>query len=355
MLFRLLTWRRGLLLLLAMCGITFAILRLSPSSDFVFLPNSARPVAPLVIVPNEQPDDGPGGIYMVDISVKQANLFDHLFPGLNDEATIVPGEQVNPEGVSDEQRDQRSELQMATSQEKSAVVALRALGYDVVAEPNGALVDTVFPDGTANGVLQPGDVIKEINGSTIETLADLQTAMAEVEPGTSVMLTFQRSGGVQDAALPTAASTDDPDRAVIGVKIEQAANVELPIEIEIDTGNIGGPSAGLAFALDIVDELGPDLDHGRTIVVSGQLEIDGAVTAVGGVKQKAFGARQVDADIFIVPKDHGNGDVAEQYRGDVEIIAVETFDDAIEALTGEPVANLAVDRSDDEGTLAASG
>ena len=355
MLLRLFTWRRGLLLLLALCGIAFGVLRLAPSGDFVFLPNSARPVAPLVIVPGEQPQEGPGGIYMVDISVQRATFFEQLFPWLNGEATVVPGDRLNPEGVSDEQRDQRSELQMTTSQEISAVVALRALGYDVVAEPNGAAIDLVFPDGTAKGVLQPGDVITEINGSPIETLADVQTVMAEVDPGASISLGFQRSGGLQGLSLPTAASEDDPERAVIGVRIEQAANVELPIEIEIDTGNVGGPSAGLAFALDIVDELGPDLDRGRKIVVTGELGIDGTVTAVGGVKQKAFGAREVDADIFIVPQDRGNGDIAEQYGGDVQIIAVETFDDAVEALTGEPVENLAIDRSGDEGTQAAGG
>ncbi|MCY4086790.1 MAG: PDZ domain-containing protein [Actinomycetia bacterium] len=355
MVVRFLTWRRGLLLLLVACGAAFAILRLVPSGDYIFVPNSARPVAPLVVVPNDQPAVGPGGIYMVDISVQRANLLDQLFPELNDKATLVPREELNPEGVSEEQRDQRSELQMVTSQEISAVVALRALGYGVIAEPNGAIVDLVYPEGTASGVLQPGDIIMELNGHQIQLLADVAPAMAEVEPGASVTLTFERSGALQDVSLPTVRSPNDPNRAVIGVRIQQAAHVELPLEIEIDTGNVGGPSAGLAFALDIVEELGPDLVRGRTIVVTGQLGMRGAVTAVGGVKQKAFGAREVDADIFIVPKDRGNSEVAEQYRGDVQIISVETFDEAVEALTGEPAANLAIARSNGGHSQAAGG
>ena len=95
------SWKRGTIVALIALGVAFAVLRLTPSDDFVLLPNKARLVAPLVIVPDEQEPSGDGGIYMVDILVKRATLFEQLFPGLNDEATVVDGYRINPEGLSD--------------------------------------------------------------------------------------------------------------------------------------------------------------------------------------------------------------------------------------------------------------
>ena len=354
-LWRVITWKRGLLAVAAICAAAAGVLFFAPSDSYVFVPNSARPVAPLVTVPGDLNAEEEGGIFMVDISVKKASLFERIFPGLNDETTLVPDRVLNPEGVSDTQRRQRSALQMTTSQEISAAVALRALGFEVETNESGAVVDLVSPDGAANGALEPGDVIVEANGMDVKTLSDLQEAMADVAPGDVVGISFQRSGTIQEAAFETQASTDDPERALIGVRVEQAADIELPIPVTIDTGNVGGPSAGLAFALDVVDELGTDLDRGRTIIVTGELGIDGTVTAVGGVKQKTFSARDLDADIFIVPKDRGNGETALEFAGDVAIIAVETFDEAVEALTGEPVSAIASERPSELSAEAVGG
>ena len=298
-------------------------------------------MAALVIVPDEQAPPETGGIYMVDIQVKRATLFDRLFPGLNGEATVVDGDLINPQGVSDEQRQQRSTLQMTTSQEVSAAVALKVLGYDAMADPSGVLVDLVQPDGAANGILMPGDIITGAQGNDVATLDELSAQLEPVEPGTTITLQIERSDGLEEVMIETYSHPDDPDRALIGIQIGQAASIDLPVEIEIDTGNVGGPSAGLAFALDIVDELGPrDLDAGRTIIVTGELELDGSVGAVGGVKQKAVTARKLDADLFIVPL--RNEQMARDNAGDVEVVAVATFDEALEAITGEPISALAL-------------
>ena len=124
---------------------------------------------------------------------------------------------------------------------------------------------------------------------------------------------------------------------MIGVIVQQAATIDLPLKITIDAGSIGGPSAGLAFALDIVDELGPDVDQGRRVVVTGELGLDGQVEPIGGVKQKTIGARQAGADVFVVPED--NADEARKYAEDLEVVPVETFDEALEALGAELVAS----------------
>lgn len=336
------TWRRGVLASLLIVGIAFAVLRLAETGDFVFVPGSTRLVAPLIKVPDEQDPPTTGGLYMVDIRVKSATLFDRLFPGLNDEATVVDGDILNPQGVSDEQREQRSTLQMTSSQEISAAVALEALGYDVTADPNGVLVDLVQPDGAAGGILEPGDVIIAAQGVEVATLEELSAELDPLDPGSIVTLQIRRSNGLEEVMIETFARPDDPDRALIGIQIDQAASIDIPVDIEIDTGNVGGPSAGLAFALDIVDELGPrDLDAGRTIVITGTLNLDGSVGAIGGVKQKAVSARELGADLFIVPL--SNEAVARDNAGDVEVVAVGTFDDALEAITGEPVSALALE------------
>lgn len=338
---RLLTWKSGLLVSLVVFGVAFAVLRLTPSDDYVFLPNKARMVAPLVVVPDEQAPSEDGGIYMVDILVKRASLFEKFFPSVNDESTLIDGDRLNPQGLSDKQRDQRSTVQMVTSQEISAAVGLRALGLEVEAEPAGVRVDLVRPESAANGVLQPGDVIVAAQGLEVMTTADLADALAPVAPGEQVVLEIRRSDELEEVSIETFAAEDDEDRALIGIQIQQAASIELPIDIEIDTGNVGGPSAGLAFALDIVDELGAeDLDSGRTIVVTGELSLDGKVLPIGGVKQKAVSARKLGADVFIVPL--ANESVARENAGDVDVIGVESFDEAIEAITGAPVSALAL-------------
>ncbi len=119
-------------------------------------------------------------------------------------------------------------------------------------------------------------------------------------------------------------------RPVFGIIVEPEANIELPVDISIDAGNIGGPSAGLAFALDIVDELGSDIDDGRKIVVTGALGLDGAVAPIGGIKQKTIGAREAGADVFVVPEQ--NAAEARRYADGLSIVSVQTFDEALAAL-----------------------
>ena len=117
----------------------------------------------------------------------------------------------------------------------------------------------------------------------------------------------------------------------MGVQIEDSEDFEFPVDIKIDAGGIGGPSAGLAFALDIVDEFGEeDLTRGRTVVVTGALGLDGTVLPIGGVKQKAIGARDAGADLFIVPD--ANFEEARDAVDDLRVVAVSTFDEALDVL-----------------------
>jgi PDZ domain-containing protein len=106
--------------------------------------------------------------------------------------------------------------------------------------------------------------------------------------------------------------------------------VKLPLQVRINTGEVGGPSAGLAFALDVLNELGRDVDRGNKVVASGELHLDGSVGAVGGIKQKTIGARRAGADVFLVPGD--NEREARRHAGGLRVIAVNSFRQALRSL-----------------------
>ena len=310
-----------------MVGVLYVI----PSDHYLVLPDRARPADPLVSVPGEKDnDESAGGIYMVDVLVRKASLLERAFPGLAEGSSLVPAEQVNPAGVSDEQRRESSLNDMSRSQQIAAAVALRSLGRNVVVEPNGVEVALVRPGFPADGKLEIGDVIVRANGSEIRTTVQLRDVMEKVPPGRGVRLVVDRGDKRQEVTVDTRADPTDPERAVFGVQIEQSAHIELPVPVKIEAGNIGGPSAGLAFALDIVDELGRDLDRGRTVVATGAIQINGKVDPIGGIQQKTIGARQAGADLFLVPD--ANAAEARRYADGLRIVAVSNFKESLSAL-----------------------
>ncbi len=335
------------MLALVVIGGTGGTLWFVPSGEYLLLPDEAKPVEPLVAIESEDEGEGEGeatvdpadsGIYMVDILVRKANLLERLFPGLHEGATLVPADVLNPVGVSEQQRRQSSRLDMTRSQQIAATVALRALGYEVDAVPVGAEISLVLPDSpAARAELQPGDVIVRARDRDVRTPQDLRDALADLEPGAEVTLTVEREGETTVHTVATEAAEDDPDRAVIGVLVQQAADIDLPVEIEIDAGSIGGPSAGLAFALHIVDELGSDVDRGRTVVATGEILLDGSIGAIGGIRQKVIGARRAEADVFVVPGD--NAEEARKYADGLRVVPVETFAEALSALGAAPATS----------------
>jgi PDZ domain-containing protein len=301
-----------------------------PSDHYIVLPDRARPTDPLVSIPGEG-SGANGGIYMVDVKVGRASLLERIYPGIHEGASLVPEQVINPSGVSDRQRRRSSLNAMSRSQLVAITVALRELGRDVEVIAGGAQVVLVVPDAPADGVVEVGDVIVEANGEEVATVDDLQAAFGDVAPGDSVELTVERDEKPVELTVGTQAAGDDPARAVMGVQVENAEDFDFPLDVEIDAGGIGGPSAGLAFALDIVDELGDDdLSRGRTIVATGELDLEGNVHAIGGVTQKAIGARDAGADLFLVPD--ANFEEARDAVDGLEVVAVSTFDEALDVL-----------------------
>jgi Lon-like protease len=311
----------------AVLAAVVAVLWFTPSDHYLYLPDPARPVDPIVRVPNEKEDAGEGGIYFLEVGIRKASVFERIFPGIYKGSTLVPEKQYNPRGLSFEARRTAGRRQMSLSQRIAVSVALRKLGYTV---EGGVEVVKIRPESAAAGKLKPGDVIVQATGQKVETVEDLAQAFEPITPGDEVELAVRRSGGRREFVLETRAAEDDPHRAVIGIEIQQAVGTKFPVDVRIDAGSVIGPSAGLAFALDVFDELGEDVDGGRRIAVTGELGLDGGVTPIGGVKQKTIGAEDAGAEILVVPKQ--NAAEAREYADEIEVVAVSTFDEALSLL-----------------------
>jgi PDZ domain-containing protein len=313
-----------------------AFLWLFPSSFYLYVPNGASPLAEKVEVEGARPVDGEGGIYYVDVTIRKATLLERLLPLTRpDGATLLPGDAVVPPGSSFEDRAEAGRRQMARSKDVAAAVALDAAGEEVVADPEGALVEAVAPDVPAASSLESGDVIVSVEDEPVETPDELRTEVSRVDPGDPVDLDVRRDGELRDVSVRTVAAPDDPSRPVIGIQVSQAADLRLPREVEIDLGSVGGPSAGLAFALEILEQLGRDVDRGYRVAATGELELDGSVVPVGGIKQKTFGSRQADADVFLVPAGD-NAAEARRYADGLRVIPVESFQQALQKLATLP-------------------
>jgi PDZ domain-containing protein len=315
---------------LGLLVVAFLVLWLVPSNTYIFLPDRAHPVDPLVRVQGgHKPKDG--GIYFVDIFVRKASLIERLWPGIHEGAELVPRSAVLAPGVSETQRVAADQREMTRSQQIAAAVALRAAGYRVRAQPTGALVEQVAVDAPAAGKLQPTDVIVQASDQRVRSPADLRRIVGKRKPGDAIRLSVRRGSHLVQVVVRTIADPNRPKRSIIGIFVDQAASIELPLDVKIDAGNVGGPSAGLAFALDVLEQLGKDVDHGRRIAATGQLELDGTVTAVGGLEQKTIGVRRSGIHFFLVPAGE-NAVEAQRFADGIRIVPVHSFRQALRKL-----------------------
>jgi Lon-like protease len=331
-----LTPGRLLTLGLALLAAALALIVL-PSGQYIFLPDRAHPVAPLVSVPGGRPPTS-GSVYFVDVVVRKATLLERLLGGLHQGADLYPASAVNPPGVNDTARERIDLQDMHRSEQIAAAVALKAAGRKVVLRSTGALVDAVEPGLPAAGKLEPDDVIVAIDGKRVASPQAVNAAMHGRAIGAVVRFTIHRGGQTLLETIGTVASPTPPKRAIVGVLLEDAVDVRLPIPVRIDAGGIGGPSAGLAFALDVLAELKGGILHGHKVAATGEIFPDGSVGPIGGIRQKTIGAREAGVDVFLVPA----GDNAREARKDADglrIVAVKSFPQALHALATLPAAS----------------
>ena len=312
--------------------VTAVVLWMLPAEEFVFVPNRAEPLAGRVEVEGAQPA-GSESVHYVDVFVRRMSLLERVLPFTRpDGSTVVPEAQLLPAGTTEEERDEQNAADMQRSELVASAVALETLGYDVEATPTGIIVTGVAGDAPAAGKIEQGDVIVAVDGTAVRTPDELRARIARHTPGDDVELVVRRGGRRVELVVGTVPNPADPDRPIVGIQVDQEADIELPIDVDIDLGRVGGPSAGLPFALEVARKLGRDVTRGCRIAATGALALDGAVIPVGGLKQKTYGVRRSDVDVFVVPVGE-NAAIARQYADDVRIISVESFQQALRQLT----------------------
>jgi PDZ domain-containing protein len=302
---------------------------------YALAPGSARPVAPLIVAKNAKVYPPKGTVLLTTISLQQVHPIEALTGWLRSDVDVLPEDQIRPPETTDKEYRQYNFQVMDESKQNAIVVALRRLGCSVTEKGQGALVEKVLSQFPAQGRLQPGDVITSIDGRAVALVADATTIIAGHQPGDVLAVHVQQPDGTEprDVQVPVAADPDQGGKTVLGVFLRSfKRDFDLPFQLDIDTGNIGGPSAGLAFTLGVIDSLTPgELTGGRKVAVTGTIELDGRVGDVGGVAQKTSAVKASGAQVFLVPA--GEYDVAKAHAGKgLTVIKVTTLQEALDAL-----------------------
>lgn len=307
------------------------------SDHYLEIPDKAHPLAGLVKVPGPTPPRDGGGIYYVDVLLKRASLLESLVPAVRpDGADLIPRRAVVEPGISEQERFKLELADMKVSQVIASAVALRQLGYRVAVKAGGLRVVAVTSSSHVVGLLHPGDVIVSAEGKPVRTRQDLRIILARHRPGDVIKLGIRRGKKLLVLRVRTTSDRAEPKRPIIGVLPAQALEVHFPFPIKFNLGEVGGPSAGLAFALELLEQRGRDVDHGYKVAATGQIELDGSVTRIGGIKQKTIGARGSHIDVFLVPVDGDNAREAKRYAHGLKIIPVKSFQQALHALATLP-------------------
>jgi Lon-like protease len=318
-------------------AVTLTILLTQGSDKYLEIPDDAHPLATLVQVPDAKPDADGGGIYYVDVLLNRASLLESYIPFIRPEGSdLIDRSQVVEPGITDQESRNLDLATMKVSQEVASVVALRELGYRVPISPGGVRVVAVTSGSHAGGVVRPGDVIVAANGKKVRTRTDLAAVLAGIKPGGKVKITVRRGGKKLTFSIRTTADTQNPKRTIIGVLPIQALSVRLPFAIKFNLRKVGGPSAGLAFALELLEKKGRDVDRGYKVAATGEIQLNGSVTRIGGIKQKTIGARKSHVDVFLVPVDGDNARDAKRHADGLRIIPVKSFQQALQALATLP-------------------
>ena len=281
-----------------------------PLPYYLFKPGSVRDTEPLISIEGTETFPSDGSIAYTTVSLRQATLLRLAQGWIDDDIDIYTRQEVLGGRNVDENRQVNLRM-MDNSKQVAAQVALERLGYDVKVTV-GEVVDEVAPNMPADGVLEPTHIVA-IDGQRFDDSEDRSRLLGGRAPGDTVTLTVQPlTGDEKDVTLTLAPAPDDPNRGVIGVTLFPVVlSYDFPIDVKIDTGDVGGPSAGLAFTLALLDDLIPgDLTGGHDIAATGTIAGDGTVGPVGGTGQKAAAVRAKGAELFLVPRADYAGAVA---------------------------------------------
>jgi PDZ domain-containing protein len=283
-------------------------------SEYALVPGDAMPVSNLITLPHAKTHPIHGHLLLTDVGVDNVTLLGLLPAWLNSDTTLVSSNELTY-GLPVSEFNSEGNVDMEESELTAEAVALRQLGYEVPEHDVGVTVYVIDPGSPAWHSLQVGDVVTSLDGTATPNPPALQDAVRAYKPGDVVTLqvgsiahptpghqvTLRLGRIVEDHKTLPFIGIGDPAAPINGLGTQPA--YQLPFAVSINSDQIGGPSAGLAWTLGIIDSLsGGELTGGRTVAATGTIHPDGTVGEVGGVEQKTVAVERAGASVFFVPE-----------------------------------------------------
>jgi PDZ domain-containing protein len=322
-------WLIALVLVLGLAALGSSEIRVP---YYAISPGDALPVSQLVKTKGTEAYPPKGTVFLVTVGLGQVSALDALRGWRDPDVDVLPKDKIVPKDEDREQFRRLNLKDMDESKQKAIGVALEHLGYDAI-KGKGAAVAYVAKGRAADGVLRLKDVITAVDGAPIDTDDAAIGALGRHHPGDRVTLTVRRDGGEVQVAVTVGSRPGARSKPYLGVILQTVdLRFDLPFDVDIDSAEIGGPSAGLAFTLEVLDVLTPgELTGGHTVATTGTIEVTGRVGAVGGVPQKTAAVCRSGAEIFLVPKSEL---VQARQRAcpKLRVEGVDTLDDALRIL-----------------------
>lgn len=280
---------------------------------------------PLIEIPDEQTFPTDGELNLLTVTVlgrpgRTPNWLEVLGAWFDQTRSAVPIEVFFPPGLSEADRDAQNEAMMVDSQQDAIAAALVELGYEF---PREVTVADVVEGSPAEGLLDEGDVIAEVNGVLVHAVEELREAVRQNGTDAPANLVVVRDGTEQTVAVTP---VERGGAVVLGVGVRM--RYEFPIDVTLQLDDVGGPSAGMMFALGIVDKLTPGaMTGGEIIAGTGTIDSAGAVGPIGSIRQKLWGADGAGADWFLAPESNCD-EVTGHVPDGLTVFAVSSLDEA---------------------------
>lgn len=287
---------------------------------------------PMIQIPDEQTYPTQGTLDMLTVTIRGnrenlPNWLEIATAYFDPSRAVVPVDAIYPTGVTVEQSNQQGQVDMANSQKEAIAAALTELGHDI---PSSLDVVEATKNSPADGVLKAGDIILSVNGKTFPDVTGLRAEIAANGVDAPAVIQITRDGTPMTVEITPVLSTGDNPAPVLGIIV--GSQYQFPFDVQIQLDNVGGPSAGMMFALGIIDKLTPgELNGGQNVAGTGTISSTGEVGAIGGIRQKLYGAQEAGAKWFLAPESNCN-EVTGHVPSGLTVFAVKTLDDALAAL-----------------------
>jgi Lon-like protease len=306
---------------------------------YVSKPGMAKELEPIIQVENGYDEEGT--FMLTTVRMGKANIYSYLMAKASKYQKIYPEAVIRGEDETEEEYATRQLHLMDTSKLNAIEVSYKKAGIPVDYHYKGVYVLNVFPGMPAEGKLMPGDRIIKIDDRTFSSSASFIDFVNEKKVGDTIKLSIERNDSPKEVTITVATFPESPSKKGVGIELVEDKEIIVKPEVKVNTDEIGGPSAGLMFSLEIYNQLTKeDLTRGYNIAGTGTITSDGIVGPIGGIEQKIVAADKVGADIFFAPNENGEKDsnynaaikTAKDIKTKMKIIPIDTFDEAVEYL-----------------------